>query len=292
MARDNLPPDVIRVLSFHGPVEVFVGEDTGRGRAATAPFEDVVHLFVRRGSPLEAALLQSVEVDVQARAPDGAYALRMTGRAHAGQPLGRHPQRSALEPWLPEGASPATLLVAPFVAERVEFTRVEGAGEGRYHGPTPAGRERPGRWMTLARATFGGLAAPAAASAVLVPWGWLILQGEDYPNRPGALALAAVGGLGILGATRLLTLSLAFRQWRAGRARTSDAPVLTEALLAPVPATRLGLGLLLLGVAAIGTLSAAWEPAAAWVALLGNGAWLLGPAWVLHLLAARPDPRS
>lgn len=292
MPRDNLPPDVIRVLSFHGPVEVFVGEDIGRGRATVAPFEDVVHLFVRRGSPLEAALLRSVEVDVQARDKDGAYSLRMTGRAHAGQALARHPDRSALEPWLPEGASPAALVVAPFVAERVEYSRVEGQGEGRYHGPTPAGMDRPRRFMTLMRAAYGGLAAPAAALAGLVPWGWLVVQGADYPGRPSAWALSAVGGLALLGGTRLLTLSLAFRQWRAGRARASDAPVLVEALLAPTPAAQAGGALLLLGVAAVGTLSAAWEPQVAFVAFLANGAWLLGPAWVLHLLAGRPDPKS
>ena len=290
MARDNLPPDVIRVLSFHGPVEMFVGVGRAKARVSVAPFEDVLHLLVPSGSDVEKALLQTNAVDLQARHPDGDYALRMTGRAHAGARLGRHPERSAIEPWLPDGTSTGSLLAVPFIAEHIEFVRAEGEGKARYHGPTPAAASRPSRGMTLLRACFAGLPLPFAILAAVAPWFWLTLEGPSYPARPLVLVLQICTGLGLLGGARLLVLALAFSQWRKGRAREADAPLLTEALLAPGEAVRLGmffLGLSTVGLAVLGTY---WDSTAALIALAANGAWLLTPAWTVHLLSGRPEP--
>lgn len=292
MARDNLPPDVIRVLSFHGPVEMFVDEGRARARVAVAPFEDVLHLLVPTGSDVERALLRTNTVDVQARHPEGDYALRMTGRAHAGAPLGRHPERASIEPWVPNGATNSTLLAVPFVAEHIEFVRAEGDSKARYHGPTPEATTRPSPGMVLLRACFSGLPLPFAISAAVVPWLWLTLEGPDYPARPLVLVVQICTGLGLLGGARLLVLALAFGQWRKGKARMEDAPLLTEALLAPREAVRLGalfLGLSAIGLAALGSY---WDGTAALIALSANGAWLLTPAWTIHLLSGRPEPKT
>lgn len=292
MPAPNLPPDVVRVLSFHGAVDVFVGEGVARGRAHAAPFDDVCYLLVPVGSPLEAGMLASVAVEVHARHTDGDYSLRMTGRAHPGRGVGRHPQRAAIEPWIPESGHAHRLLAVPFTPEHIEFVRTEGEGKARYHGETPAGRDRPGRMLTLARAAFAGITGAAAVLAVVVPWGWITIQGPTYPGRPSALALQVVGGLALLAATRLAVVALGFRQWRAGRARATDAPVLTEALLSYRETLQLAGAALVIAIAALGTLSAAWEPQAMLVGLLPGCAWLLGPAWVIHLLIGKPEART
>jgi hypothetical protein len=288
----NLPPDVVRVLSFHGPVDVFVGEGVARGRAHPAPFDDVCYLMVPVGAPLEAGMLASVQVEVHARHKDGDYALRMTGRAHPGRTVGHHKDRSAIEPWMPEGGHAGRLLAAPFVPEHIELVRNEGEGKARYHGETPAGRDRPRRVFTLARAAFGGISLAAAVLAVVVPWVWITIQGPEYPSRAAALALQIAGGLSLLASTRLAVLALGFRQWRAGRARARDAPILDESLLSFRETLQYAGAVLVIAIAALGTLSAAWEPDAMLVGLLPGCAWLLGPAWALHLLLGKPEARS
>jgi len=292
VAAPNLPPDVVRVLSFHGAVDVFVGEGVARGRAHTAPFEDVLYLLVPIGAPLEGGMLASVAVEVHARHADGDYALRMTGRAQPGRGVGHHPERATIQPWIPESGHPGRLLAVPFIPEHIEFVRNEGDGKARYHGETPAGRHRPRRGLTLMRAAFGGITGAAAVLAVVIPWTWITIQGPDYPSRPSALALQIVGGLALLAATRLAVVALGFRQWRAGRARASDAPVLTDALLSFRETLQYAGASIVIAIAALGTLSAAWEPQAMLVGLLPGCAWLLGPAWALHLLVGKPEARS
>ena len=292
MPAPNLPPDVVRVLSFHGAVDVFVGEGIARGRAHPAPFDDVCYLLFPVGSPLEGGMLASVAVEVHARHKDGDYALRMTGRAEPGRTVGRHRMRSSIEPWMPDGGHAGRLLAVPFVPEHIEFVRNEGEGKARYHGETPAGRERPRRTFTLLRAAFSGISFGAAILGVVVPWVWVTIQGPGYTNRPGVLALQVVGGLALLASTRLATLALGYRQWRAGRARVKDAPILSEALLSYRETLQYAGAVLVVAIAALGTLSAAWEPEAMWIGFLPNLAWLLGPAWTIHLMMGRPEPLS
>ena len=107
------PDEIVRTLSYHGPVDVFVGTGTERtrGQVGSAPFEDVLHLFVPAANPLEKALLGSSVVEVQARHEAGEYVIRMTGRAHAGQTLARHPDRNVLQPWVQ--TLPALLKLEP-----------------------------------------------------------------------------------------------------------------------------------------------------------------------------------
>lgn len=289
--RDNLPPDVVRVLSFHGPVEVVVGEDDQMvaGRAAVAPFEDLLHLFVPLGSPVEEALLETTEVAVQARDKSGAYSLRLTGRACAGRPLTRHPDRGSLEPWVGEGTKLSRLSVVTFAAWHCELTRNEADGQAvRYHGPTRLGQKPPKPAQYWPLAAFSGVALPFLVLALVVPFGWLVYQGEAYRFRPLALLLGGGAGAAAVAGVRLLTLSLGFERWRTGIAREEDAPVLSEALIAPREARRAGMGLLGLWAVLVGVVAAVWGDLLVVLAGVSHGAWLWGPAVAAHLLARQP----
>ncbi len=165
------------------------GERQVHGRAGVAPFEDILQLFIPIDSPLDAALLSSVVVAVQARHPEGRYSLRLTGRACAGPPLNTHVDRNMLEPWIPEGAKAGGLTVVSFAAERVELTRSEAETPVRYHGPTRLGQQPRSRPQMWALAAFGGVAGPFAVIAFLAPWISLVIAGEQVPWRTLALLL-------------------------------------------------------------------------------------------------------
>jgi hypothetical protein len=290
--RNNLPPDVVRVLSFHGLVEVVVGEDDAMvsGRASVAPFEDVLQLLVPTDSPVERALLRTPVTAVQARAKDGEYSLRLTGHACAGRPLTSHPERGSLEPWVADGVRLASLSVVTFAAHTCELTRNEAGGQAvRYHGPTPLGKTAQKPHQTWLLACLGGVALPFFVMALVLSFGWLVYQGEGYRFRPLAWVLSAGAAFGAVGGVRLMTLSLAFHRWRAGRAREADAPLLTEGLIAPGQARTAGIALLGLWAACVGAIAAIWGDDLMWWAALSHGAWLWGPAVVAHLMAGQPE---
>lgn len=290
MAADNLPPEVIRLLSFHGPVSWWVGGESAlaRGQAAVAPFEDRVFLFVPLGSPAERALLETNRMVLTARSPTGAYNLRMDGRGVPGLPLARHPRRAELTPWAPEGHSAARTLILSFVPDHIELTRGGPEAETRHAGPTPAGKERPTAQSVWLRACFGGMAAPFALLVALGVWIFLALRGPEYPFRPLALAMAVLAGLLPLAAARLAMLASTFDRWREGRGREGESPLFEEGLLAPATARAVALRLGLLGIALLLAVAMLWEGLLAGLALGLSGVWLLGPAWAVHLSMAEP----
>ena len=96
----NIPAEVIRVLANHGPLRVSTYAHEGSALVDSAPFEDILHFFLRPNSPTVTALLKSTRMVVTAKAEDGSYQIRMEGRAHAGRPLAGHPLASVLDPWL------------------------------------------------------------------------------------------------------------------------------------------------------------------------------------------------
>lgn len=290
MPADNLPRDVIRVLSTHGPVSWWVGGESAlaRGAASCAPFEDAVFLFLPIGGEGERALLESTRMVVAARQTEGAYNLKMEGRAHAGLPLGRHPRRAEIGPWAPEGVNPGRLLVVPFVPEHIELTRQDGEVQQRHVGDTPAGKERhaaEGLWL---RAAFGGMAAPFALMVIAGVWAFLALRGPDYPFRPLALVMGILAGLLPLAGARLGILAHAYRGWRAGRVRDGEAQLLEDGLLAPSNLDAVAIRLLLLGGALLLMVAGLWEAALAGLALGLSGVWLLVPVWLVHLSSAEP----
>lgn len=291
MPADNLPRDVIRILSLHGPVSFWVGPDAAlaRGSAPVAPFEDVVFLFLPLGSPGEAALLSSTRMVVQARHPQGDYNLRMVGRAHAGLPLARHPRRAEIGPWAPEGHNPQRLLAVPFVAESVELVRQDGELAQRHEGRTPAGDARPAAGSVWLRAALGGLATPFALLTLGGLWLRLALAGPDLPFRPLAMLFAALGGLLPLAAARLLVQARAFLGVRTGTVRAGESEAFEEGLLAPRQAQGLALRLGALGLACLLLVAGIWGAGLAGLAILLSGVWLLTPVWLAHHSVA--DPR-
>lgn len=290
MPADNLPPDIIRILSFHGPVSWWAGGESAlaRGEAACAPFEDAIYLFLPVGSPSERALLHTNVMRLAARAPDGAYNLRMEGRATAGLPLARHPRRGELAPWAPDNVPQARLVVARFLPESIELNRAEGDNQTRHAGPTPAGKERPATGSVWARAALGGLAAPFGGLVVVGLWVFLALRGPEYPLRPVALMVSVVAGLLPLAGARLLMLASSFRRWRDGRAPDAETMLFEDALLAPEQVWSVGLRLALGGLVLLVLVAALWEPGLAGLAFALSGVWVLAPAWALHLSVAQP----
>lgn len=287
--RNNLPQEVVQVLSFHGLVELVVDPDGAQAadRVSVAPFEDLLYLLVPGRSPAIDALLKVTAAAVQARHPQGEYSLRLAGIARAGQSLARHPQRQMLEPWLPENVGPGGYTVVEFAAWRCEFTRTEGEEPVRYHGPTPLGRDPRREAQKWLRALFGGIALLPLVFGLLAPFGWLVWQGETYPQRWLAMATAAVAVTGLVGGTRLLLLTLGFVRWRAGAVNESEAPVLSEGLLAPAQTRLAGVGGLGAGVVALAVLASHWADGLVWVAGLANLTVVWGPAWLLHLLVGK-----
>lgn len=291
MPADNLPRDVIRILSLHGPVSWWVGGDAAlaRGSAPVAPFEDVVFLFLPTGSPGEQALLTSTRMVLQARHPSGDYNLRMMGRAHAGLPLARHPRRAEIGPWAPEGHNPQRLLVVPFIAESVELVRQDGEISQRHEGRTPAGDARPSAGSVWVRTALGGLAAPFALLVLVGVWLRLALAGPELPFRPLAMLFCALGGLLPLAAARLLVLSRTFLGVREGRVRAGESEAFEDALLAPGQVTGVALRLGALGLASLLLVAGVWGAGFAALTFGLSGVWVLAPVWAVHLSAV--DPR-
>ena len=123
--QDLLPPEVARILATRGKVQL-VGGAIGKHasvRCGIAPFEDLLFLFIRPGTNVESALLESNEAQVNAKDPDGTWHVRMGGRAVAGVPLMKHERRLEMLPWVPEEENPQGLIVVSFWPEELEYVR-------------------------------------------------------------------------------------------------------------------------------------------------------------------------
>ncbi|MCK6506472.1 hypothetical protein L6R53_24385 [Myxococcota bacterium] len=295
MARGNLPDEVIRLLSFHGPVELWTGEGS---RAATqkvhvAPFDDELILLVPPTSPLVGGLLQTSKAMVTARAEDQRYTLRLEGRAVAGRPVPSHRSRGSITPWLPEGQPAHRFLAVTFIADKVELVREEGQVHNRYAGPTPTGRALPPAWRRWLSAALGEGGRWLAITGLVGPFAWFGYQGSDYPFRPLALLLAWTASLGLVAGIRLLGQSGAFTKWRAGDGDLSDAPFLRDGWLAPDQARLGGMAALLAATVASGLLAAFPSGLASiGVVLLSTGAPVLAASWLLHGTVRARDGES
>jgi len=285
VAPANLPDRIIRLLSFHGPVEVWTGRgDKARtAKVHLAPFDDELVLLVPMSSPLVPGLLQTCRAVVTARAEDQHYTLRLEGRAVAGRPVSVHPNRNAISPWLPEGERPHRLLAVPFVAETVELVEDDGQVRNRFAGPTPAGKAVPGplrRWLSAALGGGGRLPAVAGLVGTFLWFGYL---GSDYPWRPVALLLAWTATLGLVGGIRLLGQAVAFGHWREGHGELDRIPSLRDGEVAPDEARLAGFVALGLGMLALGCVAAFPRGMATLGVILGcSGAPLLAVVWLLH----------
>ncbi len=281
----NLPPIVIRTLVDHGPIDVTTLGNGQTARVPCAPFEDVLHLFVTAGSTMERGLLLDPRIHVVAKAPDGAYALRMTGRGHAGVPLNRHHERASLQAWSPEGVVYQRTLVVPFVAEEIEFVQGLGDDAVRHTGRTPIGLTRGTLGQDLFRAAFSGLAGPLAAWSLASITVWLGAQGAEYPGRGLAVGLSLTAAVTLIGSTRLLAVAKGFKKWRAGMGRDRDAPILREGLLAPIQVQRYAAVGLSASAVCLGTMGTMWGSQLVMTVVGLTGIWIVGPAWWFHLMS-------
>lgn len=294
MLVQQVPADVIRILSVHGPVTWWIGDELAlfRGETTVAPFEDALYLFHRPGGGAEQAWQQSCVTTITARAPDGRYSVSLRGRANAGIPLTRHPRRAEIAPWGPDGVSQAALLVAAFVPEEIELTRTDTEGPGRFAGQTPAGKQRPATHTIWRRAALGGGTLALAVLVMAGVWLWLTVQGPELRGRALALVVAVPGGVLPLAGARLLAQARAFERWREGLGKAEESPVLFESLIAPAQARRAGWIALGSGVALLASVAAIWSAALAGLAVALSGVWLLGPAWAVHLSTAPAEKRD
>jgi hypothetical protein len=285
----NVPPDVVRVLSFHGPVEVVAHGTTPRPMemASVAPFDDALVLFLRPGGAVEQALAWNVRLEVQARHPDGEYSLRMVGRAHPGVRASRHRDRHSLTPWLPEDRGPTQVLATRFVPEQIEFVRTEAEEKVRYHGATPAGRKAPASLERWVRAGVSGSAFPGVMLSMAVPFLYLGYLGADYPQRPFAATIAIGTALAWVLGVRYLVLFFAYNGWRAGRLPLRESSMVGEALIPARMCVRVGLVLVAIALAGSGILWSVWDHVVASVAIGSSLVWILGPSWAVHIATAR-----
>lgn len=295
MARGNLPDDIVRLLSFHGPVEVWTGkgEKASTARVHLAPFDDELILLVPPHSLLNEGLLQSCHAMVTAKAEDQRYLLRLEGRAVSGRPVTAHPNRGSITPWLPEGQPPHRFLAVPFVADTVELIREEGQVRNRYAGPTPAGKRLPSEPRRWVAAALGGGGRFLTISSLVGSFLWFGFLGSDYPWRPVALIVAWVASLCLIGGIRLVGQSVAFNKWRRGDGALDDAPSLRDGLLAPDQARLGGIVSLLIASAAIAALAFMPQGGATMLVILTcTGAPVLAASWLLHGTVATRDAAS
>jgi hypothetical protein len=292
--KANHPDHVISILSFHGQVELWVGHGDrwGSHKVSCAPAEQVIEVFTTAGGVVEELLLENTTAQLVARSPDGSTSLRMDGRAHAGLLYSRHPDRQALEPWLPASIPTARLLIVPFVADHIDLVRDGGAGREHFHGPTPLGQEQPGvgrKWVELA---WGGWPTVIGAVAVLGNWAWLAPQGDKLSNRGLSLVLTIAASMLLLGATRLLVLAWSYGQWRRFQAARSAARGLADGVVAPGQCRRMAAAMF--GAAAVVLLVLFWQanPGVALASTLVSGFWLYGPIAALLASSSRAEKKS
>lgn len=292
MPRGNLPDDIVRLLSFHGPVEVWTGtgDKASTDKVHLAPFDDELILFVPPHSSLVEGLLQTCRTMVTAKADDKTYTLRLEGHAVAGRPVTAHPNRGSITPWLPEGMAPSRVLAVPFVAESVELIRDEGQVRNRYAGPTPAGRQSPGAARRLLGAALGGGGRWVAISSLVGTFLWYGYLGSDYPWRPVAVLLAWMASLGLIGGIRLLGQAAAFNKWRRGDGTLDDLPSLRDGLLAPDEARFMGIvGLLCAAIGLAGVAALPRGSEGVLVVLITTGAPVLAVSWLLYCAVGSRD---
>lgn len=290
MPERNLPEDVVKTLSFHGPVEIHSESPNGMisARAEVAPFDTHLVAFLRPHSPIAEALLRTGRAEVHARHPDGNYTLRLVGAAHPGIPSGRRADRAMLEPWFPERGGHG-LLAAEIIPFHIEYTRQEAGTPVRYHGPTPAGRRDRGRLAGVVRVGFSAGGLIGAMASFPVVFGYLAWAGPEVPWRPVALVFGILGG--VLGAAglRLLLLSSAYALWQRSRGTPAECAPITSGQVSYGDARYAGVWLLGLWIVSMLVALGVWSQGLAAAILLGSLVPFQAVGGLLHQGSTRAD---
>lgn len=159
-----------------------------------------------------------------------------------------------------------------------------------YEGPSKV--ENPPMWRRWLSASLFGWAGPFSVAVAAATWGWLTLEGPEVPWRAAAWAMSTLSGVLTVGSVRMLLLALGFHRWRAGRARAKDAQLLVDGLLHPRALVRAGLFGLGFAAVTLALTAQFWGLELAGLAFAVSGAWLAGPAWLLHLSMSSPEERD
>jgi hypothetical protein len=281
----NIPSDIVRVLSFHGPVEVVAhgGDPMPMERVAVAPFDDSLVLFLTPGGAVEYALGWDVQLEVQARHLDGNYSLRMVGRAHPGVRASRARDRHSLTPWLPDGRGPTQVLATRFIPEFIEFVRTEADDKVRYHGPTPSGKKAPStsqRWILTGASGSAGI---GIFTAFVIPFVWLGYLGAEYPVRPLAAFITIFSAEAWVFGLRFLVVYFAYVTWRSGRLPIEESSLVGQGLIPARMCVRVGLALIALALLGTAIAWAVWDATLAKVLIGSSLIWILAPSWAVHI---------
>lgn len=293
MAIGNLPEDIVRLLSFHGPVEVWTGhgELAATARVHVVPLDDELILLVPPQSPLVPGILQTSAAHLTAKAEDQRYMLRLQGRVIAGRLVSAHANRLAITPWLPEGKAPHQFLAIPFVADQVELVREEGQVRNRYAGPTPAGRALPKAPVRWGRAALGEAGRWLAIGSMVLLFLWFGYLGSEQPWRPLGVVVSWIAAIGLIAGTRLLGQSAAYQKFLRGDGRAEDSPAILSGWMAPGEARQGGVVALLAAAVALCVLAFMHRGGQTiLVVLVASGFPVLAAAWLLHGTVGSKEP--
>lgn len=285
-----LIPDTITYALAHSPLVQLVSGPPGHERSArlaVAPYDDLLILFASAGSATLENLERENASEVHAREPNGAWQLKMKGRAVCAGSVNAHPRRLELQPWLPDGSKGHRLFAVEFVPAWIEYTEGEGDARKVFYGPTAAANIPPvhHRWLLSA---FGGIVTPGVLGFTVL-WGWMAWYGQHLPFRWLVATVCFLALVGLMAGARLLYRVEAFRRWQRGVGLRADAGQLGKGWMAMNHARRVGqvgmgtaLFLLLL-------VYATWGVQPVQVVLVTCQLWWLLPAWVAHLRRDRVE---
>lgn len=288
----ELPEPVLERLSQEPRVGLTVGDDpTTATHVGIAPLSRQAFLLVPRGSPTEAALLAEPRITLAAEDPKGEWMVRVVGRGVVARPVTSEARRAEIVHWLPEKASPASMVAVRLLPETLEYVQGKGSSRTRAAGPVPGGQVpgAVGRWATLATDRMVGL----YFGALLADWGGLLLLVEEAKQRMLLLFLMLLSSVSLLAGVCLLEQAARLVRWREGRVSDDEGGLLVRGWEGPPRVLGVGSGMMVLGALLAGALAlgAGWK-VGAW-AVLASAVPVLAPFLIVRHLSRRQDtPRE
>ena len=284
--REQLPPEILRLLASYGPVRLTCGEGQGAlsVRCHLAPFEDTLILFVDPEAPALRQLLESPRAQVGLTVEKENISLIMHGRAVQGLSVMSNPRRSELLHWVPEGVDPRRVLAVSFWAESLSYRK----GDETIEGSTPLGRARREASKVWLDQCFTGI-VPAVVFSMVCMWLWVAYAGSgDFVWQFYGLLLSCAFLVSLQVGTHLLYRAGCFRRVLLGRCLPGSSPILADGLLSYRSCLRAGWALLILALG-LGFGVYAIDSVLVGVAMAASLLWILWPLWVVHLLQQTPE---
>lgn len=284
--KEQLPPEILRLLASSGPVRLTCGEGQRAlsVKCHLAPFEDTLFLFVDPNAPALRQLLESPRAQVNLSLEKENISLTLYGRAVQGLSVISNPRRSELLHWVPEGADPRRMLAVSFWTESLSYRR----GEELLEGPTPLGRSRKEPSKVWLDQCFTGI-VPAVVFGLVCMWLWVAYAGNgEVVWQFYGLLLSAAFLVSLQVGTHLLYRAGCFTRVLSGRCLPGSSPILAEGLLSYRACIQAGGALVALS-GALGAGLYAMDSVLVGVAVAASLLWILWPLWVVHLLQQTPE---